>query len=104
MQKHTFDGFFETELLDFLRRRHIDVVLTAGAETHVCMLRTAGSAVLNQISTIVLADCVWSHDRQLAEAALRMFEEAYGMIGNVYGDVDTECALSKIASKLGFAW
>lgn len=76
--KHTYDGFFQTELLFFLQQRHIKTVVVAGAETHVCVLRTAESAVLNQFNTIILEDCVWSANKTLAESALQLFGEAYG--------------------------
>jgi nicotinamidase-related amidase len=109
IRKHTYDGFFQTELLEFLRMRKIGVVLIAGAETHVCVLRTAETAVLNQFRTVILEDCVWSHDEQLAKCALEIFEDAYGTIARESEPKRRRMEpkrplMKKVAKKLGFDW
>lgn len=78
IEKHTFDGFFKTELCGFLRARRVDTVLVAGVETHICVLATAQSASLNQFKTIILEDCVAASREDLAECALEIFRDGFG--------------------------
>jgi len=78
IEKHTFDGFFKTNLCKFLRTRRIHTVLVAGVETHICVLTTAQSASLNQFKTIILEDCVATARGDLAECALEIFRDGFG--------------------------
>ncbi len=80
IRKHTYDGFFQTELLEFLKKREVEVVVVAGAETNVCVMRTAETAALHQFFSVILDNCVWSSNVELANAALRNFSEAFGWV------------------------
>ena len=78
IEKHTFDGFFKTDLCKHLRTRRVHTVLVAGVETHICVLTTAQSASLNQFKTIILEDCVATAREDLAECALEVFRDGFG--------------------------
>lgn len=78
IEKHTFDGFFKTDLCEHLRTRRVHTVLVAGVETHICVLATAQSASLNQFKTIILEDCVATAREDLAECALEIFRDGFG--------------------------
>lgn len=78
IEKHTFDGFFKTDLYEHLRTRRVHTVLVAGVETHICVLTTAQSASLNQFKTIILEDCVATAREDLAECALGIFRDGFG--------------------------
>lgn len=78
IEKHTFDGFFRTELLQFLRERQAQTVVIVGVETHVCVLATAQSAAVNQFKTLILEDCVWTANDALGQSALAIFRDALG--------------------------
>jgi len=78
IEKHTFDGFFKTDLCKFLRTRRVHTVLVAGVETHICVLATAQSASLHQFETIILEDCVATAREDLAECALEVFRDGFG--------------------------
>ncbi len=78
IEKHTFDGFFQTELLQFLRERQVQTVAIVGVETHVCVLATAQSASVNQFKTIILEDCIWTAKEELGQGALAIFRDAFG--------------------------
>jgi nicotinamidase-related amidase len=81
IRKHTYDGFFKTELLAFLKTRDIEAVLVSGAETNACVMRTAETAALHQFRTIILRDCVWSHMKEEhCKSALANFKEVYGWV------------------------
>lgn len=78
IEKHTFDGFFQTELLPFLRERQVETVAIVGVETHVCVLATAQSASVNQFKTLILEDCIWTAKEELGQDALAIFRDAFG--------------------------
>jgi nicotinamidase-related amidase len=78
IEKHTFDGFFQTELLQFLSERQVQTVAIVGVETHVCVLATAQSASVNQFKTLILEDCIWTAKEELGRSALAIFRDALG--------------------------
>jgi len=78
IEKHTFDGFHQTELFGFLKSCKVQTVVVVGVETHVCVLATAQSAAVNQFKTIILEDCVWTAQDALGRAALAIFRDAFG--------------------------
>jgi nicotinamidase-related amidase len=76
--KHTFDGFFQTGLVHFLRKRQVETVVIVGVETHVCVMATAQSASVNQFKTIILEDCIWTAREELGQGVLAIFRDAWG--------------------------
>jgi nicotinamidase-related amidase len=84
--KHTFDGFCGTGLLEFLREEDVRTVMIVGVETHVCVLTTAQSAAINQFTTIILEDCVWTAKEPLGQSALAIFRDAFGSTAHSDGD------------------
>ncbi|MGB7952288.1 MAG: isochorismatase family cysteine hydrolase [Candidatus Binatia bacterium] len=78
IEKHTFDGFFQTRLRQFLRERQVETVVIVGVETHVCVMATAQSASINQFKTIILEDCIWTAREDLGQGALAIFRDAFG--------------------------
>jgi nicotinamidase-related amidase len=55
--KQTFDGFQNTQLLEFLREKGKRFLLTAGLVTSTCVLFTTVSAAQNGFLTAVVEDC-----------------------------------------------
>ena len=91
IEKHTFDGFFQTGLLSFLRQHKVQTAVIVGVETHVCVLTTAQSAAVNQFKTVILEDCVWTANAELGEKALEIFRDASGdtaLLGDWYRPID----------------
>jgi nicotinamidase-related amidase len=78
IEKHTFDGCFQTGLLQFLRDLKVQTVVITGVETHVCVLTTAQSAATGGFKTVILEDCVWTARDELGEHALAIFRDAFG--------------------------
>jgi len=78
IEKHTFDGFLQTELFRFLKDSKVQTLVMVGVETHVCVLATAKSAALNQFNTFILEDCVWTAQKELGRGALAIFRDAFG--------------------------
>ena len=66
--KHTFDGFHNPELAEYLHRRKKRFVLTAGLVTTICVSLTTASAAQNGFLASLVADCcaaVNRHDEML---------------------------------------
>lgn len=78
--KHTLDAFHGTELQHFFMDRRVDTVFVVGVETHACILTTAQSASTAQFKSAIVRDCTWACKKDLAEAALEIFEEAFGSV------------------------
>jgi nicotinamidase-related amidase len=55
--KHTFDGFFNSSLLEILKRKEKRFLLTAGLITSTCVLFTTTSAMQHGFLTTLVADC-----------------------------------------------
>ena len=78
IEKHTFDGFYQTELLQYLQTWKVQTVVIVGVETHVCVLATAKSASIHQFKTLILEDCIWTAQEELGHGALAIFRDAFG--------------------------
>lgn len=64
IDKQTFDGFHQPELLRYLRQSGKRFVLTAGLITSVCVLFTTVSAAQNGFLTAIVQDCCADHPEQ----------------------------------------
>lgn len=81
LDKHTYDAFFEPELLlAHLHEHDVDSLVFCGTETQTCVLASAQHAALLGYRSWILEDCVWSVDARLGSAALEIFRNAYGGI------------------------
>lgn len=103
IRKHTYDGFFKTELLEFLKKRDVEVVVVSGAETNACVMRTAETAALHQFRAVILDDCVWSHKPSLAQNALANFWEVYGWLRSAIKVKDSARSVSPDAFRYTLA-
>ena len=91
IEKHTYSGFFGTELDRMLRFRGIRTLVMTGVATNVCVESTWRDGYFNGYYIVVPEDCVGSAAPDLHEAALkgvRMF----------FGEVTTGAALCDIWS------
>lgn len=78
VEKHTFNGFFKTDLRRFLREWNVHTVVIAGVETHICVLATAQGASYNQFRAVILKDCVATAREYRAKYALNVFRDGFG--------------------------
>jgi len=76
--KHTFNGFHETPLRDFLQRHRVHTVMVAGVETHVCVMATALAASFHQFKPIILTDCTATAQKYRGQYALNLFRDGFG--------------------------
>ncbi len=90
IEKHTIDGFFQTELLQFIQTKGVQTVVIVGVETHVCVFATAKSSSIHQFNTLILEDCVWTAQDALGLGALAIFREVFGYTSRLQELLDAE--------------
>lgn len=89
VEKHSYSGFFGTELDRLLRFRGIKTLVMTGVATNVCVESTLRDGYFNGYYIVVPEDGVGSHTQHLHEATLdnvRLF----------FGEVTTIDALKQI--------
>jgi ureidoacrylate peracid hydrolase len=87
--KHSYSGFYGTELDSLLRRMEIDSLVFAGVQTNVCVESTLRDAHSRGYYSIVASDCVLSHMPAEHEASLNT-------IGFLFGDVVGSGAVAEL--------
>lgn len=70
VKKKRYSAFFETALDSYLKEKGINTLLITGVVTNICILHTAGDAVLRGYNVIISRDCV---------ATLSDYEQEYGL-------------------------
>jgi ureidoacrylate peracid hydrolase len=83
--KHRFSGFYETELDDVLKRRHVENLIFTGCTTSVCVESTLRDAMYRDYRCILLEDCTAEAvganlPRSNHEASLLVIEVLFGWI------------------------
>ena len=80
IEKHTYSGFFGTELDRMLRFRGIKTLVMTGVATNVCVESTWRDGYFNGYYIVVPEDCVASAAQDLHEAALRGVRMHFGEV------------------------
>ena len=80
VNKKTYDGFYETELEDLLRKRNIGKVFVCGIHTHVCVLLTALGAFYRGYEVIIPEDCMATDKKINHETRLPFFQTHVGTL------------------------
>lgn len=80
VEKHTYSGFFGTELDRLLRFRGINTLVMTGVATNVCVESTLRDGYFNGYYIVVPEDCVGSAAQDLHEATLRNVERTFGRV------------------------
>lgn len=80
VHKTTYDGFYETELEEQLRRLEISHLLISGIHTHVCVLLTALGAFYRGFEVIVIEDCITTEKYTNHESRLPFFRSHVGQL------------------------
>lgn len=62
IDKHRYDGFFETSLDSILKNGNVEYPIITGTATHICCESTARSAFFNGYIPIILEDCNGTFD------------------------------------------
>ncbi|MHC1566982.1 MAG: cysteine hydrolase family protein [Candidatus Syntropharchaeia archaeon] len=70
VRKRRYSAFFGTDLDLCLRENKIETLVICGVVTNICVLHTAGDAVLRGYKVVIPKDCV---------AALRDYDQEYGL-------------------------
>ncbi|MDI7258752.1 MAG: isochorismatase family cysteine hydrolase [Thermodesulfobacteriota bacterium] len=78
--KYHSSGFIGTSLDLILRNRRISSVVVVGLVTEGCVLATVKDLEQYGYYPVVLKDCVWSHRKNLHEAALAIMSERLDVV------------------------
>lgn len=78
VQKHAYDGFYETGLDAVLRARGVTDVIVTGVHTHVCVLQTALGAFERGYHVIAPGDAMATNRREVHDAVLPYFRSHLG--------------------------
>jgi nicotinamidase-related amidase len=76
--KHTFGGFYETDLDEVLKEKKIDTVILTGVCTDICIQHTAGDAFFRGYRVIVPKDGTAALSPEDHERGLRYMARTYG--------------------------
>ena len=76
IEKNTFSCMGEAAVRAELEKQHIETVVLAGIETHVCVLQTAVDCMLKGFNTVLLTDAVNSRREADMHTAFRTAESA----------------------------
>lgn len=80
VEKHSYSGFFGTELDRLLRFRGIKTLVMTGVATNVCVESTLRDGYFNGYYIVVPEDCVGSAAMDLHEATLKNVRMFFGEV------------------------
>merc|ERR1712137_857461 len=58
VEKHSFNGFHQTDLKEYLQTNHVETVVLVGVSTAVCVESTARSAFFEGFHVVIVEDAV----------------------------------------------
>jgi len=82
VDKHTFSGFFETELHALLQARGIKTLVMTGVATNVCVDSTLRHGFFLGYNVIVAEDCVGSGNQAAHEGTLSTVRVNFGTVAD----------------------
>ncbi len=78
IQKRRYNGFFETELNDLLKKHDVRAVEMVGVWTHICVMDTVGELANRDYIIAVPRAGVADFDPEFHEFALKRMDKIYG--------------------------
>ena len=81
VDKKTPDSFFETDLLDILKRENIGEIYLCGLQTDYCVDTTCRSAFSKKIKAFLVEDAHTTYDTEFVKAE-NIIKHHNGIIGN----------------------
>ena len=75
--KPVYSAFAGRKLISYLREREIDTVILTGAETDVCVLSSALSAIDHGFHVIIVTDAVCSSSDDGHDSLLKLFDQRF---------------------------
>eukprot|EP01084_Bolivina_argentea_P312191 540474_1 len=97
--KPHFNGFYKTELDEYLKSKNIKSVYIAGLVTSICVLNTANGALHHGYDTYIVEDCCGDKTKVLHDVILEVYF-TYGVIKCVKIGNDLKRTKEMIPSKL----
>ncbi|GAA1499263.1 hypothetical protein GCM10009628_42680 [Paeniglutamicibacter kerguelensis] len=75
--KHRDSSFWGTDLLQQLRRHHIDSLVLAGVSSHTCIASTAADAYAANLRVALAVEAMASTDPEFENTTLKLLEQEY---------------------------
>ena len=73
LPKPRFSAFFQTELVKYLRERHVTLCAVAGIATPFCVLTTALDAICYDFRSVIVSDCSAAASEKIHENTLHLY-------------------------------
>lgn len=70
LPKPRFSAFFQTELDEWLRQKHVTTCAVGGISTHFCVLTTVMDAICHNFKAVLLDDCSAAPTREIHQRTL----------------------------------
>ncbi|MCG6534793.1 MAG: cysteine hydrolase [Syntrophales bacterium LBB04] len=80
VEKHWYDGFFETPLESYLKARGVKYPIFVGTATDVCVDATTKGAYFRQFYPVVVTDAVSAQDPEVEATVLKLLHRRYARI------------------------
>jgi nicotinamidase-related amidase len=77
IDKAVYSPFAAPELLELLRRRHIDSLVISGAETDVCVLAAVMAAIDHGYRVVLATDAICSSSDETHDALLSLYRRRF---------------------------
>jgi nicotinamidase-related amidase len=77
IDKGVYSPFAAPELLELLRRRHIDSLVISGAETDVCVLAAVMAAIDHGFRVVLATDAICSSADETHDALLSLYQRRF---------------------------
>ena len=80
VEKHWYDGFFDTPLDSYLKARGVKYVIITGTVTEICVEATTKGAYHRQFYPVVVSDAVSSIDPEAAKVVLKLLDRRWARV------------------------
>lgn len=80
VEKHWYDGFFDTPLGSYLKTLHVKYVLITGTVTEICVEATTKGAYHRQFYPVVISDAISSLDADAAKIVLKLLDKRWARV------------------------
>ncbi len=74
LRKYRRSAFVGTNLVDLLRKMHVETLVVSGVAAHVCVESTVRDAIEHDFFVVVPADCIGDATPELVQRACDSFE------------------------------
>ena len=97
IEKHCFDGFFDTDLDTVLRSLNVEFTVFTGVATNYCVSTTLRSAFHHRFMPVMVTDACGTFNQEMQDAECTVIGMLFGRL-MTSDEVITELAASKVTA------